>query len=249
MTNFLYQLEIDFKRIILRNPAFFMFDLAMPFTFYLLFTKALPHYSNTMQWKVDYLVSMAIYGILLGSIMTVAHTLSSDIDRKFTLFIDLSPFPKFMYYIEMIIIFEVLNLLCLVGIGLAGILVNNLTLPTKVWILLLILIPIMSLPLVLLGILISSFKDSNVINALANILVFPMAICSGLWWPLSVLPQWLQKIGKVTPTYYISNLSNNILHGNSINYNSLVGLIIWFVVLVLALGISYIFTSKKDWKN
>ena len=149
MTNFLYQLEIDFKRIILRNPAFFMFDLAMPLTFYLLFTKALPQYSSTMQWKVDYLVSMAIYGILLGSIMTVAHTLSSDIDRKFTLFIDLSPFPKLMYYIEMIIIFEVLNLLCLVGIGLAGILVNNLTLPTKVWILLLILIPIMSLPLVL----------------------------------------------------------------------------------------------------
>lgn len=56
------------------------------------------------------------------------------------------------------------------------------------------------------------------------------------------------KIGKVTPTYYISNLSNNILHGNNINYNSLVGLIIWFVVLVLALGISYIFTSK-DWKT
>lgn len=56
---------------------------------------------------------------LLGFIMTVAHTLSSDIDRKFTLFIDLSPFPKLMYYIEMIIIFEVLNLLCLVGIGLA----------------------------------------------------------------------------------------------------------------------------------
>ena len=196
MTNFLYQLEINFKRIILRNPAFFMFDLAMPLTFYLVFSKALSQYSITMQWKVDYLVSMAIYGILLGSIMTVAHTLSSDIDRKFTLFIDLSPFPKLMYYIEMIIIFEVLNLLCLVGIGLAGILVNNLTLPTKVWILLLILIPIMSLPLVLLGILISSFKDSNVINALANILVFPMAICSGLWWPLSVFLNGYKKLVK-----------------------------------------------------
>lgn len=57
------------------------------------------------------------------------------------------------------------------------------------------------------------------------------------------------KIGKVTPTYYISNLSNNILHGNSINYNSLVGLIIWFVMLVLALGISYIFTSKRIGKT
>src|SRR5699024_7310851 len=118
--------------------------------------------------------------------------------------------------------------------------------PTKVWILLLILIPIMSLPLVLLGILISSFKDSNVINALANILVFPMAICSGLWWPLSVLPQWLQKIGKVTPKYYISYLSNNILNGISINYNSVVCLIIWFVLIVLTLRISYIFTLKKD---
>src|SRR5699024_11447326 len=97
--------------IILRNPAFFMFDLAMPLIFYLLFTKALPQYSNTMQWKVDYLVSMAIYGILLGSIMTVAHTLSSDIDRKFTLYIDLTPFPKLIYYIEIIIIFYLFNLL------------------------------------------------------------------------------------------------------------------------------------------
>src|SRR5699024_893153 len=105
----------------------------------------------------------------------------------------------------------------------------------------------MSLSLVLLGILISSFKDSNVINALANILVFPMAICSGYWWPLRVLPQWLQKIGKVTPTYYISNLSNDILHRNNINYNPLVGFLIWVVVLVLALGLSYMFTSKMDW--
>ena len=35
-------------------------------------------------------------------------------------------------------------------------------------------------------------KETNDFSPeVAIILVFPMAICSGLWWPLSVLPQWL----------------------------------------------------------
>ena len=50
-----------------------MFDLAMPLDFLFTFYKALPQYSNTMQRKADYLVSMAIYGILLGSVMSWSH--------------------------------------------------------------------------------------------------------------------------------------------------------------------------------
>ena len=60
--------------------------------------------------------------------------------------------------------------------------------------------PILSLPLILLGIAISLLKDSDTINAVTNLIVFPMAIAGGLWWPISLLPHWLQQKRKLLPT-------------------------------------------------
>lgn len=240
MNKVLYQLNINFKRIILRNPAFFLFDLAMPVAFYLLFTRAMPA-SSTNGWKLTYLVSMVIYGILIGSIMTVAHTLSSDINNRFTLFVKLSPLSRVAYYLEMIAVFEVLNILCTLGIGLSGYWINNLSISSRTWFTLILAIPILSFPLILLGIVISLLKDSDTINAATNLIVFPMAIASGLWWPLSLLPDWLQSIGKLMPTYYITEISSALIHQNSLPLDSIYGLIIWTIMLVLALSCMFKF--------
>ena len=148
MNKVLYQLNINFKRIILRNPAFFLFDLTMPVAFYLLFTRAMPA-SSTNEWKLSYLVSMVIYGILIGSIMTVAHTLSSDINNRFTLFVKLSPLSRIAYYLEMIVVFEVLNILCTLGIGLSGYWINNLSISSRTWFTLILAMPILSFPLII----------------------------------------------------------------------------------------------------
>ncbi|MDO4912867.1 MAG: hypothetical protein Q3960_04870 [Lactobacillus sp.] len=56
MRSTLYQMKITFKRVLVRNPAFFLFDLGFPVMFYALFTKAI----NTgvpESFKVLYLIT------------------------------------------------------------------------------------------------------------------------------------------------------------------------------------------------
>lgn len=247
MNKLFYQLSINFKRVILRNPAFFLFDVAMPIAFYLLFTNAMPA-SNTTAWKLDYLVSMVIYGILMGSIMTVSHVLSSDVNNHFTLFVKLSPFSQIAYYAEMIIIFEFLNILCTLGIGISGYAINNLEISARTWFSLLIVMPILSLPLILLGIAISLLKDSDTINAVTNLIVFPMAIASGLWWPISLLPHWLQQIGKLLPTYFISNIATDLIKHKSFSTNLILALLIWTIVIALIIEFTIKLSQNRDFR-
>jgi ABC-2 type transport system permease protein len=39
-------------------------------------------------------------------------------------------------------------------------------------------------------------------NALANILMYTVAALGGAWWPIEVVPGWMQQLAKFTPTYW-----------------------------------------------
>ena len=112
-----YQSKFNFKRIILRNPNFLFFDILIPVLFYLLFTKIL---SDDMGFKRDYLVSMMIYANLLGSILTVANTLVNDYVSGYAKSLRLLPVKQWQYYISIGSIFWLLNVFCVIALGLTG---------------------------------------------------------------------------------------------------------------------------------
>ena len=59
MNKFIFQTKINFKRIVLRNKAFFFFDMLLPIVFYILYTKILVSnvpVSYLKVWNKDYLV-------------------------------------------------------------------------------------------------------------------------------------------------------------------------------------------------
>ena len=65
MNKFSYQLVLNFKRVVLRNPGFLVGAVLLPIVFYLVFTKAL-NQNTSSEWNLNYLASMIVYGILLG---------------------------------------------------------------------------------------------------------------------------------------------------------------------------------------
>lgn len=151
----LYRLSLHAKRVIIRNPAFYFFDVGMPLFFYLLFTNALPVAGNSNADKVAYLISMTIYGILLGSVMTGSHLLGEDNTTGFLKTVILSPLSLWRHYCEMMVILSVLNVSCIGLIGIVAILVNHVALNFWVWVALLVVLPIASVPLIGIAILLS----------------------------------------------------------------------------------------------
>ncbi|MBE8848250.1 ABC transporter permease [Enterococcus durans] len=240
MKNFLFQLSINYKRIILRNLRFLVFSILMPIGFYLLFTQVMTQGipADALQtWNADYLISMMVYSSLISSIITVSNTLLEDHMRKFDLYITLSPISKIHYYLSMMIVFLSLNLLSAVSLVIVACFINHVIIHVFYLILICLIVPLLSLPLLLIGIIVSLVGSGNVVNLVSNLLVFPMAILSGLWWPLDIMPDWVQKISVFLPTFHSAKLLKEIIHQHHIHLLHLGVILLWIIILAIIIKV------------
>lgn len=246
MKKFLFQVQINYKRIVFRNLRFLLFSIAMPTGFYLIFTQVITQPAASKTWNIAYMISMIVYSSLISSVMTVAHTLLEDHTRKFDLFVALRPSSKSQYYLSMLIVFLSLNILSVLALIMTGILVNQLTINWFHLIGLLFLVPLLSFPLILIGMIISLLGSDNVVNLLSNLIVFPMAILSGLWWPLSIMPPWVQKVGHWLPTYQTAVILRRFINYQRFNFVSFGVLLVWTIILFVLFKVVVFFQSKSE---
>ncbi|GEO57266.1 ABC transporter permease [Companilactobacillus bobalius] len=240
MNKFIFQTKINFKRIVFRNKAFFFFDMLLPIVFYILYTKILVSNvpaSYLKAWNEDYLVSMMIYACMLGGIITTANTLLEDEMSNFKLFVTLSPLSNFQYYGSMAIVLITLNLVSSIALTAVAMIVNHVNISIGLLFELISINLLGTILLILIGVLISFAKKPNTVNLLTNLIVFPLAILSGLWWPINIMPTWLQNIGKVMPTYQLSVIDKNILHQTTQHIGPFINLLIWSLIIFLILFI------------
>jgi len=235
MSSFIYQININFKRIILRNKRFFFFDVMLPIIFYILYSKIfvssrMPKAALNI-WQTNYLVSMIIYGCLLGSTITVANTLLEEHISHFELLTKITPLPRWKYYLSRILIFLLLNLIAAIGICITGLLVNRLTLPIQTWALIILITLVGTIPLIFIGIMISMSGSPATVNLLNNIVTFPLAIVGGLWFPIAAMPQWFQTISKLTPTFELSSIDKTVLYNKTPDNQSIFGIVVWLILL------------------
>ncbi|MDR0298136.1 MAG: ABC transporter permease [Streptococcaceae bacterium] len=241
MKNTGIQIATHYKRIVFRNRRAFFFSLILPLVFYLLFTKVMnvgvpASYMKT--WQLNYLVSMAVYSSLVSSVITVSNTLLEDQTQHFILFVRLTGSSRLRYYLTMLAVFLPQTILSIVVLGLTGTFVNQVSISLTLWLIFVLLLPILSVPFVLIGILISLSAQPTLVNILNQIVMFSMAIVGGLWWPIDLLPSWLQTIGKALPTYQISVIIQEVLGKQAIELSALLGLGIWTLLLTGFLVVS-----------
>jgi ABC-2 type transport system permease protein len=68
-----------------------------------------------------------------------------------------------------------------------------------------------------LGMLLGSVaKDVEAANALANVVYFPMMFLSGAFWPVEIMPEYVQAISRVLPlTYFNDGMRDTLVLGNT----------------------------------
>ena len=171
---------------------------------------------NTHQTKyIDFLVPGLIGFAILVSPMFSLVNISSDY-KKTKLFkqLSLTPLTKFEWLASKILWYIVLTvisfvLMVVVGIGVYG---ANITLTP--W-----LIPFLLIGPTLfasLGMLVGTVtKNPETAGVIGNIVTFPMMFLSGTFFPISIMPQYLQTIAHVLPLFYvIEGLNNVMVYGN-----------------------------------
>ncbi|KLI76305.1 MULTISPECIES: ABC transporter permease [Lacticaseibacillus] len=232
MKTFLAQVAFDGKRLVLRNFSFIFLSLLMPAGFYLLYTKAMISGSAVAikQFNISYMDQMIVFSILLEALFSIASILKRDRDKGFTTFLRLSPKGVVPYYVSITFWMLMMSLLSVIVLGGIAIGVNNVSLDAGQWLGFLGIILVGQLPILMIGIALSHIRREEMLSLASNLLTFPMAIISGLWWPISLLPKWLQTIGKETPTYFVNNLLNQVTSRATVDLTNLVGIAVWFVL-------------------
>ena len=171
---------------------------------------------NTQQTKyIDFLVPGLIGFAILVSPMFSLVNISSDY-KKTKLFkqLSLTPLTKMEWLASKILWYIVLTAISFVLMVVVGILVYGAHITLTVW-----LIPFLLIGPTLiasLGMLVGTVtKNPETAGVIGNIVTFPMMFLSGTFFPISIMPQYLQTIAHVLPLFYvIEGLNNVMVYGN-----------------------------------
>lgn len=250
MKNSITQITLNMRRLLFRDVKSFIASFIFPIFFYVLYTKFLTFEMDEAamrDWQLDYLVSMSVYGMVFTSIQTVSSALIKDQTRQWDLFVRMSPQSYWLYYVYICLTYLPLHVLLFVLLSMIAYLLHQVTMPIMIWLGFLGLIVLSSSVFSLFGILVGMTRSHMIANISSNLLVFPMAILGGLWWPLYIMPEWLQNIGKILPTYQSSEIIRTlVLQKKDLQYSLIFGFIIWFITLfVVIIGLSR-YQSRKE---
>ncbi len=238
MKTFTKMLLIDFKRTQLRNFAALFFSLLMPIAFYLLFTKVMNQdvpAKYLISFQKQYMISMVTYSIVISMLFSFASLLARDNLIGIPKWLRITSLPNRYYYLSKLTNVILQNLLSIMLVYLVAATVNHVHFSGQEFALMLIWLLLASLPLSLIGIMISMINNENTRSVFSNLLTFPLVIVSGLWWPLDQMPKFMQHIGYLSPVYAVNAAGQALANGEVFQWSWLWTILIWFVILLIVL--------------
>jgi ABC-2 type transport system permease protein len=127
----------------------------------------------------------------------------------------------------------VLALISLVVLYLFAAVAGGISLSAESWVTLAVRSLLGALPLLGLGLAIGYGSGPNAAPAVANLIYLPMSFASGIFIPLSNMPDFLQKLAPYLPTYHYMQVVQHGLAPSTAESlgTAILWLVVWGVVL------------------
>ncbi|HEY7885542.1 MAG TPA: ABC transporter permease [Cellvibrionaceae bacterium] len=190
-----------------RTPGFFLPALLFPVLFYAFFGVMFAGAGNAAYLLVTY----GCFGIMGPALFNFAINIASDRAHGWLTLKQLSPMPVGAYVAAKLLtsmIFALIILLLLYGVAtLAG----DVRLELQQWLLLTLVLLLGTLPFALIGLLLGLTLSDKAAPGVVNLIYLPMAFLSGLWIPVTMLPQALQHLSWLWPSYHLSQLGLKVV--------------------------------------
>ena len=167
---------------------------------------------NTEQTKyVDFLIPGLIgFSILVSPMFSLVNISSEYKKTKLFKQLSLTPLTKMEWLASKVLWYIVLTVLSFLLMVTVGVALFGAHVTLTVW-----LIPFLVLGPTLfasLGMLVGTVtKNPETAGVIGNIVTFPMMFLAGTFFPISIMPQYLQSIAHVLPLYYIVEGLNNVM--------------------------------------
>jgi len=207
---FLLETRMEFLRL-LRTPSFAVPILVFPLMFYLLFGIFLGSRYGGAGAGRYLLANFTVFGVMAPGLFGVGVTLAMDRDRGLLELKRALPMPPGIYLaakLAMSMVFAgIVSILVMVLAAALGQVVLSLI----QWGTLFVLAEFGVLPFCALGLLVGTLAKGQAAPAVINLIYIPMALLSGLWMPLQILPHVIGQLAPLWPAYHLVQLAQSVV--------------------------------------
>ena len=198
--------RLEFLRM-LRAPSFAGPTLLFPPMFYLLFAVLFRYGGGDFQPGVYLLATYGVFGVMNPGLFGFGVSVAVDRERGWLTLRRAMPMPMTTYLVGKLVMAMLFAAIIFVILGLLASTLAGVRLPASSWLLLFVTEVLGVLPFCAIGLFIGSVVGGSAAPAIANLIFLPMAFLSGLWMPLSVLPELVGKVAPLWPAYHLGQLA------------------------------------------
>jgi len=190
---------------IIRVPAFSTTSIVLPAMFFAFIglgqakTPLYPH--ATVTFGAYFLASMALYGVANVMVLGFGISLANERGQKQDLLMQATPLPAVVFFAAKAISALIIAALAVAALAIFATVAGGVTLTSSQWATLLARAMLCSIPFIGLGFALGYITSPTSAPAVANLIYLPTAFASGLFFPLHLLPKFLQDIAPYLPLY------------------------------------------------
>ncbi|HKW58578.1 MAG TPA: ABC transporter permease [Candidatus Dormibacteraeota bacterium] len=195
---------------LLRVPAFSVTSVVLPAMFYAfigLGQRNVPMGPpGSVTFGQYFLASMALYGVANVMVLGFGISVANERGQKQDLLMKATPLPAYVFFVAKALSALALAMISIAALGLFASVVGGVRLDTSQWLTLVVRAMLCSIPFIGLGFALGYLATPNSAPAVTNLIYLPTAFASGLFFPLSLLPKFLQDVAPYLPLFRAAHL-------------------------------------------
>ena len=219
---------------LVRTPGFTIPTLVFPIMFYVFFGVVM-RFSPLAPTFL--LATYGVFGLIGPSLFGFGVGFAAERDSGALLLKRTTPMPVAAYLLARVVAALLFGMVIVIGLFLLGALAAEVTLYRWQWFTLAGVVLSSVVPFCALGLAIGAWVKVQSAVAIVNLVYLPMAVLSGLWMPISLLPSFVQDLAVAFPAYHQSQLALKVLgmdQGGSVGVHVLMMGVFALVSLVVA---------------
>lgn len=229
------EIRSEFMKMV-RMPAYAIPTLTFPPLFYLLFGVA---FSKGGPQAKYLFATYGVFGALGAALFGFGVSVAIERGQGWLTLKMATPMPVSAYFVAKIVLSMIFSFIVYLLLSLAATQLGGVEIGLVAWLALAGVVVSGSLVYCAMGLAIGTLAGPNSAPALVNIVYLPVAILSGLWFPVSILPSWLQAAAPLMPAYHHGQIALAIVNmdggGNMIGHAAaMLGFLIVFMAIATA---------------
>jgi ABC-2 type transport system permease protein len=236
----IYYLESKFEWLkSIRNPAFALPAILFPALFYIFFGVLMNQHNP--QAATYLLCTYGTFGIIGPALFSFGAGLAVERGQGWLDIKDASPMPASARIVSRLLVSMAFSVMVLVSLGLVAFSMTDVSLSLMQVLTLSTILVFGGLPFCLLGLTLGLLLKAESAPAVVNLVYLPMSFLSGLWIPITMLPNFLQSLAEFLPPYHLSQLALKVVGldvGGSVGKHLAILALFTVIFFILAILVS-----------